>query len=133
MTMRPRTVRTISGCGNPLNFPLAVLTLRLCGSHLTVAVTRARLRRERPELADLPREVPRYVAPHFGRCRIPQLGNCESALSSCEAKPTGPFSSACLAVVYEELNLHQIYELRVAEREIGDDVKKLPRLRSQAA
>ena len=31
------------------------------------------------------------------------------------------------------LNLQKIYELRVAEREIGDDVKKLPRLRSQAA
>ncbi len=31
------------------------------------------------------------------------------------------------------LNLQKIYELRVAEREIGDDVKKLPRLRRQAA
>ena len=31
------------------------------------------------------------------------------------------------------LNLQKIYELRVAEREIGADVKKLPRLRSQAA
>ena len=31
------------------------------------------------------------------------------------------------------LNLQKIYELRLAEREIGDDVKKLPRLRSQAA
>jgi addiction module HigA family antidote len=29
------------------------------------------------------------------------------------------------------LNLQKIYELRVAEREIGDDVKKLPRLRSK--
>jgi antitoxin HigA-1 len=31
------------------------------------------------------------------------------------------------------LNLQKIYELRVAEREIGDDLKKLPRLRSQSA
>lgn len=31
------------------------------------------------------------------------------------------------------LNLQKIYELRVAEREIGADVKKLPRLGSQAA
>lgn len=31
------------------------------------------------------------------------------------------------------LNLQKIYELRIAEREIGADVKKLPRLRSQAA
>ena len=31
------------------------------------------------------------------------------------------------------LNLQKIYELRLAGREIGDDVKKLPRLRRQAA
>lgn len=31
------------------------------------------------------------------------------------------------------LNLQKIYELRVAEREIGDEVKKLPRPRGQAA
>lgn len=31
------------------------------------------------------------------------------------------------------LNLQKIYELRVAEREIGADIKNLPRLRDRAA
>ena len=31
------------------------------------------------------------------------------------------------------LNLQKIYELRVAEREIGADIKNLPRLRNRAA
>ena len=31
------------------------------------------------------------------------------------------------------LNLQKIYELRVAEREIGADLKNLPRLRDRAA
>jgi addiction module HigA family antidote len=31
------------------------------------------------------------------------------------------------------LNLQKIYELRVAERESGSDIKKLPRLRDRAA
>jgi addiction module HigA family antidote len=31
------------------------------------------------------------------------------------------------------LNLQKIYELRVAEREVGADVKNLPRLRERAA
>jgi len=31
------------------------------------------------------------------------------------------------------LNLQKIYELRVAERELGADIRKLPRLRDRAA
>jgi addiction module HigA family antidote len=31
------------------------------------------------------------------------------------------------------LNLQKIYELRVAEREVGADIRKLPRLRDRAA
>lgn len=31
------------------------------------------------------------------------------------------------------LNLQKLYELRVAERQVGDDIKGLPRLRDRAA
>jgi antitoxin HigA-1 len=31
------------------------------------------------------------------------------------------------------LNLQKIYELRVAEREVGADIRRLPRLRDRAA
>ncbi len=31
------------------------------------------------------------------------------------------------------LNLQKLYELRVAEQEVGDDIKGLPRLRDRAA
>src|SRR5215468_8273040 len=62
--------------------------------------------------------------------RITHILNGQRAITGDTALRLGHFFGTSAAFW---LNLQKIYELRVAEREIGADLKNLPRLRDRAA
>lgn len=62
--------------------------------------------------------------------RITQILNGQRAISGDTALRLGHFFGTSAEFW---LNLQKIYELRVAERESGADIKQLPRLRDRAA
>ena len=62
--------------------------------------------------------------------RITHILNAQRAITGDTALRLGHFFGTSAEFW---LNLQKIYELRVAEREIGADIKNLPRLRDRAA
>jgi antitoxin HigA-1 len=62
--------------------------------------------------------------------RITHILNGERAITGDTALRLGHFFGTSAEFW---LNLQKIYELRVAEREVGADIRRLPRLRDRAA
>jgi plasmid maintenance system antidote protein VapI len=68
---------------------------------------------------------------NFGRGRqTPHILNGQRAITGDTALRLGHFFGTSAEFW---LNLQKIYELRVAERKIGADIRNLPRLRDRAA